>query len=354
MKFKKLASLALAGAISFSLAAPAFAAGNNQETNITGTYSAPIINVVVPQTAKAFINPLGLDVEVVTGTTVSGRQIITAPMALKNKSASDLQVDASMTTTVAASSDMRFVATTTGGTGATKTVFAYLQAKQATDLIGADAAVTDAAVASAYAAWDASDYNAATDLVANTAMASTKDNLVILRAADASGATFTAYKAGSVALVRLAGDCVATPSTGSWTATTTDNTSGEITAGDGFTVNVAYTFKPASIAKYDVTVPADVASPATSMTADLTKAAEGDTVTLTVTGTASSQVKIKAEYTPDGGSATAIDLTGTAGTSDATKELTWTINAGSTGSDLQNTITFTMPAGAVTITMSAT
>lgn len=349
MKFKKLASLALAGAISFSLAAPTFAAGN--ETEITGTYTAPIIKVIVPPTAAAFINPLGLDVEVVSGTSVSGRQIISAPMALKNESASDLQVGASMTTTVGTGSDMRFVSTTTGGTGATKTVFAYLQAKQATDLVGAT--VTDANVAAAYAAWDASAYNAATDLVANTAMASTKDNLVILRAADVVGTTLNSYKAGSIALVRLAGDCVATPTTGSWAATT-KNDAGEITGGDSFTVNVAYTFRPASIAKYDVTVPADVASPATSMTADLTKAAEGDTVTLTVTGTASSQVKIKAEYTPDGGSATAIDLTGTAGTSDATKELTWTINAGSTGSDLQNTITFTMPAGAVTITMSAT
>lgn len=63
MKFKKLASLALAGAISFSLAAPTFAAGN--ETEITGTYTAPIIKVIVPPTAAAFINPLGLDVNVI-------------------------------------------------------------------------------------------------------------------------------------------------------------------------------------------------------------------------------------------------------------------------------------------------
>ena len=44
MKFKKLASLALAGTLSFSLAAPTFAAGN--ETEITGTYTAPIIKEI--------------------------------------------------------------------------------------------------------------------------------------------------------------------------------------------------------------------------------------------------------------------------------------------------------------------
>jgi len=328
MKFKKLASLALAGAISFSLAAPTFAAGN--ETEITGTYTAPIIKVIVPPTAAAFINPLGLDVEVVSGTSVSGRQIISAPMALKNESASDLQVGASMTTTVGTGSDMRFVSTTTGGTGATKTVFAYLQAKQATDLVGAT--VTDANVAAAYAAWDASAYNAATDLVANTAMASTKDNLVILRAADVVGTTLNSYKAGSIALVRLAGDCVATPTTGSWAATT-KNDAGEITGGDSFTVNVAYTFRPATITKYDVTLVKAGSDTVATATADVTKAAEGDTVTVKATSMGSSTQGVVTVKNAAGDAIATVPVNGVlATTTDA--------------------VTFEMPDEAVTVTVT--
>ena len=170
MKFKKFASLALAGVMTASLAVPAFAS----ETEITGTYTAPDIAVEVTPSAAAFINPLGLDIEVATGVTVSGRQIISAPMTIKNQSAMDLQVDASMTATINEGSDMRFVGTTTGGAGSTKTAFAYLQATQAKDLTGADAAVDATAIGTAYAAWDATAYSASTDLLVNSAMATSK------------------------------------------------------------------------------------------------------------------------------------------------------------------------------------
>lgn len=330
MMFKKFASLALAGALSFSLAAPAFAA-TNTETEITATYTAPVIKVIVPQTATAFINPLGLDVEVATGVNLTGRQIITAPMAIKNESASDLQVGASMTTTVGAGSDMRFVSTTTGGTGATKTVFAYLQAKQEATLTGAT--VADTAVATAYGNWAASAYNATTDLLANTAMPATKDNLVVLRAADVTGTTFNAYKAGSIALVRLAGDCVATPTTGSWAATT-KNDAGEITGGDSFTVNVAYTFKPATIAKYAVTTNmTGITTPAgEAATVDTPNAAAGDTVTLTVT--MGGMTNAAPSATTAGGDA--ITFTPDTGASTATTKV----------------FTFTMPAEAITINVA--
>ena len=324
MKFKKFASLALAGVMTASLAVPAFAS----ETEITGTYTAPDIAVEVTPSAAAFINPLGLDIEVATGVTVSGRQIISAPMTIKNQSAMDLQVDASMTATINEGSDMRFVGTTTGGAGSTKTAFAYLQATQAKDLIGADAAVDATAIGTAYAAWDATAYSASTDLLVNSAMATSKANLVVVRAADMSGAgnTFAAYKPGSVALVRLAGDCVASPTAGSWTETKTE--AGK-TTGDGFTINVAYTFKPASIAKYDVTVNASGGTTAVA-SVDLTKAAEGDTVTIDITigDTTTATIVVK-------------DAEGNTIPSSATTPLTG-----------DGTATFTMPAGAVTVTVT--
>ena len=328
MKFKKFASLALAGAMSFSLAAPAFA---SSQTEIKGTYAAPVIAVDVTTNAAAFINPLGLDVEIDTTNhvKVSNRQIISAPMTIKNKSAMDLQVDASMTATVNAGSDMRFVTATTGGTGATKSAFAYLQAKQAPTLTGADTAVTEQAIATAYAAWDASPYSVDTDLVVNTAMASSKQNLVVVRAAkmDVSGA-FSEYNANSVALVRLAGDCVAAPTTASWNATLDEN--GDPAAnGDGFTVNVAYTFKPASITKYAVNVSVvDAGGTGAGATVDLANAAEGDTVTITTTGTfGNAAISIK----------------------DADNNAITSTPASMTGA---GTATFTMPASAVTVTVT--
>jgi len=325
MKFKKLASLALAGVMTASLAVPAFAS----ETEITGTYTAPDIDVVVTPSAAAFINPLGLDIEVATGVTVSGRQIISAPMTIKNQSAMDLQVDASMTATINEGSDMRFVGTTTGGAGSTKTAFAYLQATQAKDLIGADATVDATAIGTAYAAWDATAYSASTDLLVNSAMATSKANLVVVRAADMSGAgnTFAAYKPGSVALVRLAGDCVASPTAGSWTETKTE---GDKTTGDGFTINVAYTFKPAAVTKYNVTVNVvDASTTGGTATADVTKAAEGDTVTVTV----------------DIGSASSAALSVKDAENNAVTITPTTLSA-------DGTATFTMPAGAVEVTVT--
>ena len=326
MKFKKLASLALAGVMTASLAVPAFAS----ETEITGTYTAPDIAVEVTPSAAAFINPLGLDIEVATGVTVSGRQIISAPMTIKNQSAMDLQVDASMTATINEGSDMRFVGTTTGGAGSTKTAFAYLQATQAKDLIGADAAVDATAIGTAYAAWDATAYSASTDLLVNSAMATSKANLVVVRAADMSGAgnTFAAYKPGSVALVRLAGDCVASPTAGSWTETKTE--AGK-TTGDGFTINVAYTFKPATVTKYDVTFDQTGGTGGEAASVDVQKAAEGDVVTVTVTNLGGST---KATVTVEDAEGNAI------ATAPANGEIT-TVNG---------TATFTMPAGAVTVT----
>lgn len=329
MKFKKIVSTALAGALAFSMAIPAFAAN---ETEITGTYSEPVIDVVVTPSADAFINPLGLDIEIdsTNKVSVSGRQIISAPMTIKNQSAMDLQVDASMTATINEGSDMRFVGTTTGGAGSTKTAFAYLQAKQAPTLIGADSAVTAAAVSTAYAAWEASAYDAAKDLLVNSTMATSKANLVVLRAAKMNNTTgaFDQYNVGSVALVRLAGDCVATPTTGSWTETKTENGK---TTGDGFTVNVAYTFKPATVTKYDVTLSETGTANGGTVALDVTKAAAGDTVTVTLTNIGTSN---KVTITVKDAENNAIATTPTNGE----------INTAN------GTATFVMPAGAVSVT----
>lgn len=288
MNMKRFGSAVMAGALALSLSAPAFAAGNT--TVVTGTYQDVTIDVVVPATGTAQINPYGLDVKVpdTAGTgnvgTIQGQQIVTMPLALKNKTAMDLNVGATVTGAVPTAADgavaMKLATATTKGVGSdpndanyvapatAKSAFVYLQAKQEPTLTGADAAVTADAIGTKFAAWTASAYNADTDVVVGT-KAVTKDNLVVLRAADMSGAgdTFAAYKAGSIALFRLAGDCVVSPKD-KWT---TD---------DSFTANVAFTFMPAQITKYTVTIGTISGG---TVTADVTQAAEGDEVTLTAT-----------------------------------------------------------------------
>lgn len=350
MKSKKFLSVVMAGALSLSLAAPAFAADTNTKTDITATYTPPTISVVVPQTASAFINPLGLDIKVdpTNGPTLSGRQIISAPMTLKNQSASDLQVGATVSVTVNDGSDLRFVSTSTGGvSAATKSVFAYVQAKQDKTLVGNDTAVTDAVIATAYGNWEASAYDATKDIVVNSALPASKDNLVILRAADMTGTNgaFKAYKAGSIALVRLAGDCTSTLTTGDgWVKTETNTVDGnQVTTGDGFKVNVAYTFKPASITKYDVTVDTSAVTDANAtnvatFTSSDAKAAAGDTVTLTLTAI-SGITKAKVTVMDKAATPAAV-------TTDPADGVVETANT--------DTVSFVMPEGGVTITVAPT
>lgn len=304
MKTKRLATLALAGAMTLSLASPAFASSNT--TEVTGTYKAVTIAVDVMPQAVAFINPYGLDIDVpqdghtttsgAATTKISGQQIVSAPMALKNKTGMDLTVNATVTTTIPAAATgevaMKLASSTTKGVGSdpdaegyvppatAKSAFVYLEAKQEPTLTGADSAVDAAAIATKFAAWGASTFDAEKNPVLNATRAVTQNDLVILRAADMSGngGAFAAYKAGSIALVRLAGDCVTAPKD-EWKTT------------DTFTASIAYTFAPANITKYTVTLNPTSNQNDDVFSVDSTSAAAGDTVTLSVTlGSTSTRV----------------------------------------------------------------
>ena len=213
----RILSGAMAGVLAMSLAVPAFAADNT--TVVTGSYKAVTIDVTVPTTGTAFINPYGLDLDVDDGAsgtvTIKGQQIVSAPMAIKNESAMDLSVTATVTGEIdLTATDMKLATSSTKGSGSegdadyvapatSKSAFVYLQAKQEPALTGSTVAAND--VAAKCAAWGASAYDAATDVIVGT-RAVTKDNLVTLRAANVNAGTFTSYNAGSVALFRLTGD----------------------------------------------------------------------------------------------------------------------------------------------------
>lgn len=311
MKSKKLLSLGLSLVMSLSLAVPAFAAANNSNTTeISGTYKDVVIDVDVPATGAAFINPYGLDLKVpqaegdTTEVTITGQQIVSAPMALKNKTAMDLSVSATVTGTITpitvpdgetAPTLMKFATSTTKGSGGSpdspdyvapatgKSAFVYFQAKQAADTSG-----TPANIAAEYAAWGASAFNADTDVIV-AAKAVAKENIMTLRAADMSGSNgaFSAFKAGSIGMFRLTGDCTS-GSKANWTEK------------DKFTVTVAFTFTPANVEKYAITIGNVTGG---TVTADYATAAEGDVVTLTATPTTNGQVPTyvfkKADGTPD-------------------------------------------------------
>lgn len=345
LNLKRFSSLILSGALALSLAAPAFASAPNMQTEITGAFQQADIAVTVPTKGAAIINPFGLDLKLkeigddgnaATGAvdaTISGQKIVTAPMFISNESEMNLQVGATVTGT--AVGDLRF-ASESAAASTSKSVYAYLQAAPATALTGLSTALTAANKAAAYAAWAPEAYDAETDVIVSDREASTT-NLVTLKAATLAGsgasATIT-YKAGSIAMVRLSGDCPTSPRDG-WTAA--DPTATPAVVGDGFTVNVAYTFTPVELEKFTLVSNLSHVSPATAdATAavfkvdnnTVTSAAAGDTVTVDVT----------VDSTADGITWTVVDAT----SNNAIAGLTGSVAKNNT--DKARSFTFTMPA----------
>lgn len=230
---KRVLSSVMAGALAVSMAVPAFASN----TQITGTYEEIPIDVVVPETGEAQINPYGLPIKLDTTNIISGEQIVTKPLAIINKSQVNLTVGASVTATVKGT--MKLAAEAPAADDTSKSAFVYLQMMRTTlaesDLDATDAAVSGLKAASinpVVATW-AQDYDANVDVVLNATRANTGSDLVILKAAsvNASDDTKMDVETGGIALFRLAGKAVEAPRE-AWTSK------------DGFTAAVAFTFKP--------------------------------------------------------------------------------------------------------------
>lgn len=246
----RILSGAMAGVLAMSLAVPAFAAGGTpapaaaNTTEINGTYTPITIDVVVPANGAAQINPYGLPIDVTKTSggkaTFENQKIMTQPTAaIKNKMKVDLAVKAAVTGAIKAlpggstATPMKFASEALTADVTAKSVFAYVQAKPSAQTGADDATLADALIVE-YAAWE-QDYDAAKDILVKVGT-ETKENFVTLKAAtmDTNGA-FTAFAKGSVAMIRVAGDVVASPKE----AWSTD---------DGFTVKIAYTFAPAPAA----------------------------------------------------------------------------------------------------------
>ncbi len=252
---KRVLSSVIAAASAASMALPVFAA--NMDTEITGTYSAPTIAVTVPTTGTAVINPYGLGMEVTksdsTKVTVAG-QIATAPLYITNESSMRLSVGASVSGEITARGEgdtttpLKFATSSTQGNGTNPDEEGYVAPATAKSVY-VTLQVADTTIATADATEDKVKDAVIDEYIKDSAWTEAAKKELVVGLKDVKGdglatlekptvgtdGAVTAYPAGSIVMFRLTGDCTESPKT-AW-----DND-------DGFTVNVAFTFKPAPAA----------------------------------------------------------------------------------------------------------
>lgn len=105
MNMKRFGSIAMAGALALSLAVPAFASGatpaaDPNTTKVEGAFKDIEINVVVPESGSAQINPYGLPVSIsksdMTTADITNQKITSLPLTLRNQGTVKLDVNASL------------------------------------------------------------------------------------------------------------------------------------------------------------------------------------------------------------------------------------------------------------------
>jgi hypothetical protein len=229
---KKLTSLALAGVMTLSLAAPAFAATakentTNRSLKVTAAYQAVTINVVVPTTGTVVIDPYKLPVSVGTkedGSDISikNQQIVTKPLAIKNQS--DIKLDMNIATTTALTGNLKLatksddIVTTGDSITTSNTAFIYVNVL-ASALKGNADTVTESAIVEDYAGKAVTEY--AADNEGKTQLVLKSGSQTMAAAATLTPATldsgaFSEYGEGSIAYIQFGGICVESPKT-AWT-----------------------------------------------------------------------------------------------------------------------------------------
>lgn len=226
MNLKRFGSIAMAGALALSLAAPAFASNSV----ITGNYKEVRLAVTVPTTGKAVINPYGLPIALSEKYSISGQGISNAaPLTVQNRSAVPLKVNVSITSAKTGSfvfeENAAIADGETGNKGLVKFEMFPAPALTETTLENEDVLI------GGFAALDSANALPAGGVqlkgVAGTPDAAT--NILTLREGSADGS----LQAGGAAYFRLTGEAVKAPTT-PWAAT------------DGFTATIAFTFEPTS------------------------------------------------------------------------------------------------------------
>jgi hypothetical protein len=206
---KKLTALLTACLVMLSVFPTNVAAVTKPSTKITASCVFPDIDieVTVPTDTTAYLNPKKVSVSS-SGKILPGQMILSAPSWIENKSLVPISVSASITTTVKSSSTMKLRSSTTAGAGlTTKEAFVYFEMHEASQTSALDSV------------WD-SGYDASKHILV-TVGTNAKNDFVTL---DEAGGT------NPYGVFRLAGDCVANPTT-DWNAK------------DSFTSKIVFTFK---------------------------------------------------------------------------------------------------------------
>lgn len=261
---KKLVSLALALVMIVALAVPAMAS-----TVVTGKYEEVNIAVVVPGNTTAVINPYALPVKVYnpedasSSQLVSGQQIVSQPMLLRNQGEIDLNVSVTLSAKEKGAFKLNEATATDITTSTDKTGRVYLQImSNKTDatggnlatVVGPDASSSDIydAALTIYAT-EAKWANAKAQQIQFTSKEVEHKNVAKLLGAQASESVTPGeigsvsnpkYQDGSIALLRLSGVVVVSPKK-PWTVGR--EASGDLAAiaADGFEAKIVYTFAPA-------------------------------------------------------------------------------------------------------------
>ena len=225
MKYTRLTSLALSGAIALSLSAPAFAADAKPNVTdiaeptvveLTSVVNVPTIALTVPTSGQIILNPYKLDYKydpASTTETAKNDSVLSKPMHIVNSTKSP--IDVNYVVTAAPEGTVKLVAT--APTAATTAKEVLLQFKIE--------AVTDNTVETFDAATAAQNI-APTGSATDATLTSTAATAVTLAASDD-----TATGAKKAVLFGFAGTAAEKP-TEAWTAE------------DAITGSIAFTFKP--------------------------------------------------------------------------------------------------------------
>ena len=269
VNLKRLASMAMAGVMTLSLAVPALA---EDSTTITGKYTEVELQVTVPGDTNAIINPYGLPTPTMEDgeTVISGEPITTgAPLIISNQSKVDLAVGVKGTITPTTgvkivANEAAVTVSTPATTAQPKNIWVDFEMFAAPD-ITVDNETDPSVTNPAYAA-----LNKATPDVTFTFATNTDDSAKTVEATDTlvlrAGKDETTQKGGA-AYIRLHGAVAKKPTKTAGSALEDD----PWVAADGFTAKIVYSFEPSEYAtEVDVNLAADTIGEGTGSTAQTT------------------------------------------------------------------------------------
>lgn len=233
----------LAIVLALSLFVPALADDDPppppNQTTITGNYVAPVIAVTVPSTGEVVISPYAIPIELddTAKTKLEDQQIMTKPLFIINNSDLDLRVSA---TVIGTPTGILKLATAAPAAGdITNSAFVYMQMSTTTlkdaDKVSGGTTLDKDKSYPVFAAWDPA-YSADNDLVVSNKAGTPKEMAKLAKSTitESGGSKTITWNEGSIAMFRLSGQVTEEPKT-AWTAA------------DGFSVTVAFTFKPDSV-----------------------------------------------------------------------------------------------------------